>query len=75
MLATLYLQDVVGVGLSYGTSREVGAHASIYASNRLRFGYNYQFSTEAFGGVAIGNNIHEIGVSYRFGEGVRKKLL
>lgn len=72
---TLYLQDAVGVGLSYGTSRDLGAHASIYASNRLSFGYNYQFSTEAFGGFNIGNNSHEIGVSYRFGEEVRRKLL
>lgn len=73
--ATLYMQEAIGVGLSYGTSKQLGAHASIYASNRLSFGYNYQFSTEAFGGFNIGSNTHEIGVAYRFGEGVRRKLL
>jgi hypothetical protein len=72
---TLYMQDAIGVGLSYGTSRELGAHASVYVSNRLIFSYNYQFSTEAFGGINIGNNTHEIGVTYRFGEGIRRKLL
>lgn len=73
--ATLYMQDAIGLGLSYGTNKELGAHAAIYASNQLSFGYNYQFSTEAFGGFNIGNNTHEIGVTYRLGEGVRKKLL
>jgi type IX secretion system PorP/SprF family membrane protein len=73
--ATLYMQDAIGLGLGYGTSKELGAHAIIYASNQLSFGYNYQFSTEAFGGFNIGNNTHEIGVTYRLGEGVRKKLL
>lgn len=73
--ATIYMMDVIGLGLNYGTSKELGAHASIYASDRLRIGYSYQFGTASYGGANIGNNTNEIGIGYRLGKKVKKKLL
>lgn len=73
--ATVYTMDIVGLGLNYGTSRELGAHASIYVNDRLRIGYSYQFGTASYGGANIGNNTHEIGLGYRFGKVLAKKLL
>lgn len=73
--ATLYIQETVGLGLSYGTNREMGTQVSFYASEHLRFGYAYQFGTESYGLSNKGNNTHEVGLGYRFGKDVKKKLL
>jgi type IX secretion system PorP/SprF family membrane protein len=73
--ATLYIQDALGLGLSYGTSKEMGAQLSFIASSNLQLGYSYQFGTESYGISNKGNNTHEIGLGYRFGKGLTKKLL
>ncbi len=73
--ATLYIMDALGLGLNYGTSRELGMRLSIYPSERLRVGYGYQVGTESYGVSNKGNNTQEIGLSYRFGKGVTKKFL
>lgn len=73
--ATLYIQDALGLGLSYGTNRELGTRVSFYPSEHFRFGYSYQFGTESYGMSNKGNNTHEIGLGYRFGNGVKRKLL
>lgn len=72
---TLYIQDALGLGLSYGTSRELGTRFSIFPSERLRVSYSYQFGTESYGMSNKANNIHEVGLGYRFGKGVTRKLL
>jgi type IX secretion system PorP/SprF family membrane protein len=72
---TLYIADVIGLGLNYGTRRELGAQISFFASNNLRFGYSYQFGTESYGISNFDNNTHEVGLGYRFGKGLKKKLL
>lgn len=72
---TLYIADAVGLGLNYGTKRELGTQVSIFANNRLRFGYSFQFGTESYGVSNLGNNTHEIGLGYRFGKDLKKKLL
>lgn len=72
---SLYLQDVLGLGLSYGTSRELGARLSLYPNERLRIGYSYQFGTGSDRMSSKVNNTHEIGWGYRFGKEVTKKLL
>ncbi len=73
--ATLYIQDALGLGLSYGTNKEMGTQLSFYASGNLRLGYSYQFGTESYGRSNKGNNTHEIGLGYRFGKELGKKLL
>lgn len=72
---TLVIQDALGLGLNYGSSRDLGAQVSVYANERLRIGYSYQFGTNSYGLSNGGNNTHEIGVGYRFGKGIGKKLL
>lgn len=72
---TLYIQDALGLGVSYGRSRELGARLSIFPSKHLRVGYSYQVGTESYGMSNKANNTHEIGLGYRFGKGVIKKLL
>lgn len=72
---TLYIQDVLGLGLSYGKSRELGTRFSIFPSKHLRVSYSYQFGTESYGMSNKTNNTHEIALGYRFGKGVTKKLL
>lgn len=71
---SLYIQEAIGIGLAYGTSKTLGAHAIIYANNRLSIRYNHLLSTEAFGGLNR-NNAHEIGISYRFGLNPVKRFL
>lgn len=72
---TLYIADAIGLGLNYGTSRELGAQISLFTGNHLRFGYSYQFGTESYGASNLANNTHEVGVGYRFGKGLTKKFL
>lgn len=72
---TLYMAETLGLGLSYGTSKELGAHLSVYATPQLRLGYGYQFGTQSYGSSNIGNNTHEIGIGYRFGNNLKKKWL
>lgn len=72
---TLYIQDALGLGVNYGTTRELGAQLSFHVNNYLRFGYSYQFGTESYGISNLRNNTHEVGVSFRFGKSVKRKLL
>lgn len=72
---TLYIADAIGLGLNYGTSKELGTQFSILVNDRLRFGYSYQFGTESYGRSNVGNNSHEVGFGYRFGKEVKKRLL
>lgn len=65
--ATVYLQEKLGVGLNYRTNREVSGLFTIHF-NRIQVGYSYQLGFGAARVGSIGNDTHEIGVSYRLGD-------
>lgn len=65
--ATVYLQERMGVGLNYRTNREVSGLFTIHF-NRIQVGYSYQLGFGAARVGSIGNDTHEIGVSYRLGD-------
>lgn len=67
--ATLYLKEVLGLGLNYRTNNEMGAILSVFLNNRLRLGYSYQFGLSSYRFGQMNDGTHEITLRYRFGEG------
>lgn len=73
--ATFFLKDQVGLGINYRTTNEVAGILSYLFENNVRAGYSYQvgMGTEQIGNA--GNGTHEFTLGYRFGKGLKAKLL
>lgn len=72
---TLYVKDVVGVGVNYRSTNDFAGILSLYINNNINLGYSYQFSTAAYTIGGINNTTQEITLSYRFGNVLKSKLL
>jgi type IX secretion system PorP/SprF family membrane protein len=71
---TIFLKDVLGVGLNYRSDNEAAGILSINM-NSFRLGYSYQFGTASNNLGGFNNSIHEITLTYRFGNNLTPKLL
>jgi type IX secretion system PorP/SprF family membrane protein len=66
--ATLYIQNVLGLGASYNTDKHVGGILSVNL-DRFKVGYSYQVGTASGNFSAANSATHEVTLSYRFGKG------
>jgi type IX secretion system PorP/SprF family membrane protein len=66
--ATIYLQNVLGIGASYRTDKQF-AGILTYSFDQFRFGYSYQVGTSSNNLGAVNAATHEVTLSYRFGPG------
>ncbi|WP_183576498.1 PorP/SprF family type IX secretion system membrane protein [Mucilaginibacter sp. X5P1] len=63
-----YIKDVLGIGASYSTN-SLAAFLLDVNIGTIRLGYSYQFGTNSSNLGGFNSAIHEIMLSYRFGEG------
>ena len=71
---TIFLKDVLGVGLNYRSDNEAAGILSINM-NSFKLGYSYQFGTASSNLGGFNNSIHEVSLTYRFGNNLIPKLL
>ena len=71
---TIFLKDVLGVGLNYRSDNEAAGILSINM-NTFKLGYSYQFGTASSNLGGFNNSIHEVSLTYRFGNNSTPKLL
>jgi len=62
---TLWIKDVLGIGLQYRTSADIAALLEIQATPQIRFGYSYDRSVTRLQNFNSGS--HEIMLRYEFG--------
>lgn len=65
---TLYIKNILGLGVSYRTDKQAAGMVSFTADN-FKIGYSYQVGTSAGNFSAANNATHEVTFSYRFGKG------
>ena len=70
----IFLKNMLGVGLNYRSDNEAAGILFINM-NWFKLGYSYQFGTSSTNLGGFNNSIHEISLSYRFGDNVLPKLL
>jgi type IX secretion system PorP/SprF family membrane protein len=70
----IFLKDVLGVGLNYRSDNEAAGVLSVNM-NSFKLGYSYQFGTASNNLGGFNNSIHEITLTYRFGNNLTPKLL
>ena len=63
--ATLWIKDVLGVGAQYRTNADVSGIIQIQATQQIRIGYAYDYSTTKLRNFNTGS--HEIMLRYEFG--------
>lgn len=73
--ATFFLQEQIGLGVNYRTSNEVAGILSYLFKNNIRAGYSYQVGIGSARIGNTGNGTHELTFGYRFGKGLKAKLL
>lgn len=73
--ATLYIQNRIGIGAGYRSSKEAAAVLSYFFDNNINIGYSYQASFGALKVGATNSGTHEITVGFRFGDIVKPGLL
>ena len=71
---TLYIKEVLGIGLSYRSTKSAAGLFSINTST-FRLGYSYQFNTASTNLGGFNNTTHEVTLMYRFGKLTNTKLL
>jgi len=71
---TIFLKDMLGVGLNYRSDNEAAGIISINM-NSFKLGYSYQFGTSSNNLGGFNNSIHEVTLTYRFGTNLMPKLL
>jgi type IX secretion system PorP/SprF family membrane protein len=73
--ATAYFNRRVGIGLNYGTSKDIGCIVSFMLQDKLRVGYGYQFGIASTQMAGMRNGTHEISLSYHFSNLLKPNLL
>ena len=63
--ATLWIRDVLGLGVQYRSEAAVAALVEFQVTHQLRIGYSYDYSTTSLAQYNTGT--HEIMVRYEFG--------
>jgi len=63
--ATLWIKDVLGLGAQYRTNADVSGSIQIQATQQIRIGYAYDYSTTKLQNFNSGS--HEIMLRYEFG--------
>lgn len=71
---TIYLKDMLGLGINYRTDKEAAGIVSINM-NSFKLGYSYQFVIASSNLGGFNNSTHEITLTYRFGKNMEPKLL
>ena len=71
---TIFLQETVGVGVNFRTDNAAAGILSINV-NSLKIGYSYQFETGSKNLGGFNNSIHEITLTYKFGNVTKNNLL
>src|ERR1700743_1498907 len=72
--SVIFLKDVLGVGVNYRSDNEAAGILFINM-NWIKLGYSYQFGTSSANLGGFNNAIHEITLTYRFGNNMSPKLL
>lgn len=73
--ATAYLKDLVGFGVSYRTTDNLGFLGYVFI-DRFRIGYTYQFGLHShLASGRFSSATHEVGLGYCFGSAKRGGLL
>ncbi|WP_448702619.1 PorP/SprF family type IX secretion system membrane protein [Mucilaginibacter sp. AW1-3] len=72
---TLYIKNVLGLGVNYHSQDALAGIVSVNISNNIMFGYSYQFSVGKYALGGINNTTQELTLSYRFGKDVKAKFL
>jgi type IX secretion system PorP/SprF family membrane protein len=72
---TLYIKNVLGVGINYHSQDALAGIVSVFINNNIQFGYSYQFSVGQYALGGVNNSTQEVTLSYRFGKGLLSKLL
>ena len=69
------MEDQLGLGANYRTTKEVAGIVSYAFKNNLTIGYSYQTGVgdQRVGG--LGNSTHEVSLTFRFGRDLQHKLL
>lgn len=63
--ATLWIKDVLGIGAQYRTNADISGSLQIQATQQIRIGYAYDYSTTKLQNFNSGS--HEIMLRYEFG--------
>jgi len=63
---TVYVKDLLGLGVDYRTSKQLSGILSISTRN-LSLGYSYQFAASGMNLGGMNSAVHEVSLSYRFG--------
>jgi type IX secretion system PorP/SprF family membrane protein len=71
---TIFLKDILGIGINYRSDRAAAGILSVNM-NSFKLGYSYQFSTSSARLEGFNNAIHEITLTYRFGDNILPKIL
>ncbi|MDO3627645.1 PorP/SprF family type IX secretion system membrane protein [Mucilaginibacter sp. BT774] len=72
--SVIFLKDMLGVGINYRTDNEAAGILSVNM-NSFKLGYSYQFNTASVNLGGLNSSIHEITLTYRFGNNTQPKLL
>lgn len=72
--SVIFLKDMLGVGINYRSDNEAAGILFINM-NWFKLGYSYQFGTSSANLGGFNNSIHEITLTYRFGNNMVPKLL
>jgi len=72
--SVIFLKDMLGVGINYRSDNEAAGILFINM-NWIKLGYSYQFGTSSANLGGFNNAIHEITLTYRFGNNMSPKLL
>lgn len=73
--AMAYFNRRFGIGLNYGTSKDLGFIASFALHDKLKVGYGYQFGVASTHMSGMRNGTHEISLSYHFSKLLKPNLL
>lgn len=72
---TFYLDELVGLGLNYRTTSEVAGILTYMFKSNFQAGYSYQVGLGSNRVGNAGNGTHELSLGYRFGKGLKPRLL
>ncbi|WP_183550644.1 PorP/SprF family type IX secretion system membrane protein [Mucilaginibacter sp. AK015] len=71
---TIYLKEQLGLGAGYRTNKRASGIISVN-TDTFKVGYSYQFGVSSGNLGGFNTAIHEVSLSYRFGNTAERKLL
>jgi type IX secretion system PorP/SprF family membrane protein len=71
--STLYLKNILGIGIGYRSGDAAYAYADIKINNQFNLGYSYDFTLSKIRNYSSGS--HEIMIRYLFGYNIKSKSI